>query len=136
MNVRNIYSNRHLIPEANHDMFEKHRKPELNQIELVGLEAVLAAFIQQYEEEAYGEVYSKNITDYIRYIGDCVDILDGVHDTYIFDNYAIGHVWMTDNGIPMLSCFLLESNEYDDPYEIVCNTDWMIECKHVLFRLD
>lgn len=134
MDIRTVFSSRYMIPEDCHDNF--HRKKNLNAIELVGLEAILVNLIQQYEEEAFGEVYSTSITDYTRYNEDCVDILDGVYDTYIFRNYAIGSIWMTDNGIPMLSCFLLESEEYDDPYDIVRNVDWMSDCKHVLFRLD
>lgn len=133
MDIRTVFSNRYLIPEDCHDNFK--RKQNLNSIELLGLEAILVALIHQYEEEAYGEVYSKIITDFTRYNSDCVDILDGVYDTYIFDNYAVGEIWMTENGIPMLSCYLLESEEYDDPYDIVQNTDWMSDCKHVLFRL-
>lgn len=136
MNMHSVFSNRFLISEENYDIFESRRKSDLNAVELIGLEAILVAFIQQHQEEYFGEVYSKNIADYIRYVGDCVDILDGVYDTYVFDNYAIDSLWMTDSGIPMLSCFLLESDEYDDPDEIICHTDWMSECKHVLFRLD
>lgn len=133
MNIRNIFSNRYRLPEDCHGNF--HRKEKLNAIERLGLEAVLVAFIQQYEAEVLGEVYSKNVTDYTRFNDDCVDILDGCYDTYIFDGYAIGSVWMTDNGIPMLECYQLESDDYEDPFEIVRNTDWMSECKYVLFRL-
>lgn len=135
MNINNIYASRYLIPEEYHEKFEANQKHHLNHIELLGLEAVLVAFIQQFEEEAYGEVYSKNIADFTRYNEDNVDILDGCYDTYIFDNYAVSDIWMTDNGIPMLSCYRLEHDEYDDPFEIAQNIDWMTECEYVLFRL-
>ena len=135
MNINNVYSDRHLISDEFVSMFESDQKNHLNSIELIGLEAILAAFIRQYEEEEYSEAYAENITDFTRYNENCVDICDGCYDTYIFGKYAIGDVWMTNNGIPMLSCYLLESDEYDDPWEIVKNIDWVCNCKHVLFRL-
>ena len=39
-------------------------------------------------------------------------------------------------GCIMLSCYELKSEEYDDPFDILNNTDWQSECKPVLFRLD
>ena len=136
MNINNVYSRSYLLPEDCHSNFEPYRKRSLNTIELIGLEAILIAFVQQYEEAMLGEVYTKNLSSFTRYNDDSVDILDGVYDTYIFDNYAIGSIWMTDNGIPMLGCYLLESDEYEDPCEIVQYTDWMSECKYALFRLN
>ena len=134
MDIRNVFSNRHLIPEEYHENFS--RKRYLCTVEKLGLEAILVAFIHQYEHEEYGEVFSDNLTNFTRNNDSCVDILDGVFDTYIFDNYAISEIWMTESGIPMLSCFLLESDEYSDPFDIVRKTDWTSDCKHVLFRLD
>lgn len=129
-------SNRFKIREDAHDAFEARRKKHLSRIELMGLEAILVAFIEEYEQETYGVVCSKNVADYTRYNDDSVDILDGAFDTYIFDVYAIDSIWMTDTDIPILSCYKLESDEYDDPFEVVRFTDWMTECEHVLFRLD
>ena len=75
MDIRNVFERRHIIPEDCYKHF--HRKEKLNNIELIGLEAVLIAFIHQYEEEEYGEVYCKNMIEYTHYNEDSVDIWDG-----------------------------------------------------------
>ena len=49
---------------------------------------------------------------------------------------AIEKIWVAYDNCIMLSCYKLESEEYDDPWDIVTNTDWQSECEHVLFRLD
>ena len=134
MDIRTVYERRYLIPEDSHKHF--HRKEKLNAIELLGLEAILVAFIHHHEQEEYGEVYVNNLIDFTHYNQDSVDILDGDPVPYIFENYGIEYVWMTENGIPVLSCYLLESDEYNDPFEVAKYTDWMRDCKHVLFRLD
>ena len=136
MNLANTYESRYLLPEDAHCNFEPHRKTNLSPIEKVGLEAILVAFMRQYEQEVCGEACSEELLrGYIRWNEDNVDILDGCFDTYIFENYAISCLWMTNNGIPVLECYRLEHPEYDDPWEIVINTDWQSECECVLFRL-
>lgn len=135
MNMNYIYENRHLIPDEHVDHFEKHRKQQLNMVEKIGLEAILCEFVRQYEEEEFG-CYCNNFRDYTRWNESSIDILDGVYDTYIFGNYAIAEIWIAYDSCIMLTCYELESEEYDDPEDIVHNTDWQFECKPVLFRLD
>lgn len=134
MDIRTVYSRRYLIPADCHGNFT--RKPELTGLEHIGLEAILAAFVQQYEETVYGEICTQNLTDYTRFNADSVDILDGCYDTYVFDGYAIDCIYATHTGIPVLSCYRLEHPEYDDPFEVMRCVDWMSECEQVLFRLD
>ena len=135
MNMNYIYENRHLIPEEHMKHFEDHRKYNLSLVEMIGLDAVLCEFVKQCEEEEFGESYG-NLRDYTRWNESSIDILDGLYDTYIFGNYAISEIWIAYDSCIMLSCYELESEEYDDPEDIVQNTDWQSECKPVLFRLD
>lgn len=138
MNMSSIYENRHLIPEEHMKHFEDHRKYNLSLVEMIGLEAVLCEFVKQYEESEYTESCIE-LRDYTRWDSKAgsIDILDGCDDTYIFENYAIEEIWMTKNGCIVLSCYQLEeTEEYDDPWDIVRNTDWQSDCKNVLFRLD
>lgn len=136
MNMSTVYSNRHLVPTDHVAYFEEHRKTNLSTLEYLGLEAILCAFVDQYEEEVMGEK-ANNLADYTRWNENgSIDILDGVYDTYIFGNYAISEIWVAFDGCIMLSCYELEHEEYDDPWDIVINTDWQSECKPVLFRLD
>ena len=139
-----MYTNLFLIPEENTSIFENDRKHELSTLEKIGLEAVLADFIQEYEEETHGEVCIKDIKDYIRYNADSVDILDGEQDTYIFDHYAVSEVWTTKNGCLMLSAVDLEEYtrvepevfEESDIYERPNKFDLWVDFKPVLFRLN
>lgn len=136
MNIANTYESRYLLPEDAHQNFVPHRKAKLTDIEKVGLEAILVAFMRQHQLEEYGlSPHEEFFRQYIRWNEDNVDILDGEQDTYVFGNYAISCLWMTDNGIPVLECYELKHPNYDDPWEIVANTDWQSECKYVLFRL-
>ena len=138
MNLNYIYENRHLIPEDNMKHFEDHRKYDLSLVEMIGLETVLCEFVKQYEESEFGECYG-NLRDYTRWDSKAgmVDLLDGCHDTYVFDGvYAISEIWIAYEGCIMLSCYELKSEEYDDPAEILNFTDWQCECKPALFRLD
>ena len=134
MNIHTVYTNRYEIPAESHSRFTAKAHP--SSLELLGLESILVAFVQQYEEESAGEVYSKNFTDFTRYNETNVDILDGCFDTYIFEDFAIVCIYATDNGIPVLSCRKLAHPDYDDPFDIVRNIDWYSECERVLFRLD
>lgn len=138
MNMNYIYAERHLIPAENEARFRSNRKYDLNTVEMVGLEAILCMFVEQHQDEEYGEICCTNMRDHTRWDSKrgCIDILDGCYDTYIFENYAIEEIWMTTSGCIMLSCYELEHEEYDDPWDIVQNTDWQSKCKPVLFRLD
>ena len=137
MNMNYIYENRHLIPEEHVDHFEKHRKYDLSTVEMIGLETILCEFVKQYEESEFGASYG-NLRDYTRWDrkAGMIDLLDGCYDTYIFGNYAIAEIWIAYDSCIMLTCYELESDEYDDPEDIVRNTDWQFDCKPVLFRLD
>lgn len=135
MNLSRIYENRHLLSGGALKNFLPYRKTDMNAVEYLGLEAILCKFVEQYEEEAFGESYVK-LTDYTRWNKDSVDILDGCYDTYVFDDYAICEIWMTDNGCVLLSCYELKHPEYDDPYDVLRNIDWQCECKPITFRLD
>ena len=137
MNLSSIYENRHLIPEEHMKHFEDHRKYNLSLVEMIGLEAVLCEFVKQYEEAEYG-CFCSSFRDYTRWDSKAgmIDLLDGIYDTYVFNNYAISEIWIAYEDCIMLSCYELQSDEYDDPEDIVANTDWQSECKPVLFRLD
>ena len=125
-----------MISEDRHNIFEDNIKQNLSDIELIGLEAVLAAFVRQHEEVTLGEAYSHKFTDYTCF-GSCyVSILDGCYNTYVFDNYAIASIWTTCSGAVILECRYLTHTDYDDPYDVVRSVDWYSECKTVLFRLD
>ena len=138
------YNSLFIIPEENESIFENDRKTELTTLEKIGLEAILADFVQDYEEETSGEIYSHDIKNYIRYNSDSVDFLDGITDTYIFDNYAIGEVWTTKNGCIVMSAVDLEQYtgderekfEESDIYERPNKFDIWSDFKPVLFRLN
>ena len=139
MNMSSIYTERHLIPEKYEAEFLNDRKYDLNTVEMVGLEAVLCRFVEQHQDTEYGEISFTDMRGYTRWDSKAgrIDILDGCYDTYIFENYAIAEIWMTTSGCIMLTCYQLEeTEEYDDPWDIVQNTDWQSDCKAVLFRLD
>lgn len=135
MNLSYVYENRHLLPEEAVQRFEANRKANINTVEHIGLEAILCLFVEQYELENFGETNVK-LSDYTRWTESGVDILDGCYDTYIFDNYAISEIWMTDNDCILLDCYDLTHPDYDDPFDVVDNIDWHCECKPVTFRLD
>ena len=134
MNLYSIYAGRHQIPQEFVPNFR--RKDKLNQLELIALEALLFNFIQQYEEESFGEVYTTadNLFPY-RHV-DGISILDGRQDTYMFNDYAIGDIWCTDEGCVLLTCYHLQHDDYDNPDDVVRYTDWQSECQKVVFRLD
>ena len=140
------YSNFILIPADRQEIFEKDRKHDLSEIEKIGLEAVLANFILDYEEETEGGRFSQDIKDYIRWNADNVDIMDGYSDTYIFYHYAIGSLWITNNGCIMLSAVDLEKYTGDDVehynelkedlFDLPRHFDLWCDFESVLFRLN
>ena len=139
-----LYSDLFEIPTENESIFESDRKSNLNLVEKLGLEAILADFIKDYEEETLGEFCAKDIKNYIRYNENGVDILDGITDTYIFDHYAIGEIWMTNNGCILMSAVDLDRYTGDEPerfedsdiYERPTMFDIWSDFEPVLFRLD
>lgn len=108
----NYYENLFIISKDCEKNFEPFKK-ELSTIEKIGLEAVLVDFIKQYEESELGEVYT-NIEPYVRYNQNSVDILDGYNDTFIFQNYAIGDLKLTDNDIVIMIVADLDNYIGDD----------------------
>lgn len=128
------YDNMIIIPEENWSIFKNHRKTNLNVLERIGLESVACDFIHEYEESAFGDVYSKNISDYIRVLSDSgtADILDGVYDTYEFDGMLICDFWTTENG-----CLMLTAVKIPENCENWQDHDWLYndEFEEVLIRL-
>lgn len=139
----NYYSNLFIIPEENEAIFNNDRKHNLTTIEKIGLESVLSDFVKEYEESVFGETYG-DIKEYTRYNEDSVDILDGYTDTYIFDHYAIGSVWTTNNGCIVMEAADLDDYEGDDMeafedsdlYDRPNNFDIWSDFKQVLIRLN
>lgn len=127
-----------VIEKGNEDIFTNNIKKELNNVEKAGLEIMLADFIASYEEEVFGEIYSTNIRDIIRWNENSVDILDGYYNTYIFDNYAIGSMWMLTNGVVVLEIADLDTigSEDETPEEKVANYDIWSDCDVRLARID
>ena len=108
----NYYENLFVISKDCEKNFEPF-KQELTTIEKIGLEAVLVDFVNQYEQCEFGENYT-NIEPYVRYNKDSVDILDGYSDTYNFNNYAIGEMKLTSNGIAIMIVADLDNYIGDD----------------------
>lgn len=103
MNIYSLYEDKYQLEETRFTHFDAHRKAVLNEVDECGLEYILQAFIKNYEENIFGEVYT-DIKKYTCYSTDKVDILDGCTNTYVFDEYAIDCIWMTDNGCVILEC--------------------------------
>ena len=126
------YENKHIIPKENESCF--HQKENLNTIELVGLEAIAVEFLIQYEYSCGIEELDhriETIRNYMRWNENSIDILDGCYDTYEFDGYLFGDIWMTENGIPILTAYVIPEDLEDD-WE---DHDWMYEFDWVYFRL-
>jgi hypothetical protein len=131
------YSDLLIIPKENESIFENNRKKTLSTLEKFGLENVLYTFIEDYEYQSNGESYTE-IKPYTRYNENSIDILDGVHDIYIFDHYAIGSLWVTENGIVIMELADLDTigEEDEDPFEKVENYDIWCDCECRLARLN
>lgn len=136
----NYYENYLVITKENESIFENDQKKELSILEKIGLETVLDEFIKDYELTNFGESYTK-IKDFTRYNESSVDILNGYTDTYVFDNYAIGEIWTTNNGCIMMTVADLTTwNEYDenemDLEDVVENCDIWCDCEIRYIRLN
>ena len=103
MNINTVYEDKYKLEESRFTHFDAHRKAVLNEVDEYGLEYILQAFIKNYEENIFGEAYT-DISNYMRFSTDNVNILDGYTNTYVFDEYAIDCIWMTDNGCVILEC--------------------------------
>ena len=103
MNIYSVYEDKYQLEETRFTHFDAHRKSVLNEVDEYGLKYILQAFIKNYEENIFGEVYT-DISNYTRCSTNNVDILDGYNNTYVFDGFAIDSIWMTDNGCVILEC--------------------------------
>lgn len=105
MHIESCYERRHLIPKEFEENFQ--RKENLNNLEKLALEAILTEFMYQHQLSEFGEAFSDHETlrGLVRWNSCCVDLLDGCYDTYEFDGYLIGDLWVTENGIPMLTAY-------------------------------
>ena len=130
MNLETVYQNSVRISKDRWDNFDRDRNKNLNIAELYGLRHILSAFVKDYESSCYGENFT-HIEDVTRFNKDCVDILDGRYDTYIFDCCAIECIWMTNGGAILLDCYDVNSID-PDGFGDVDFTD----LPRVLFRLD
>ena len=88
MNLETVYQDSTRLSKDRWGSFDRDRNKNLNTAELYGLRHILSAFIRDYESSCYGENFT-HIEDVTRFNKDCVDILDGYYDTYIFDRCAI-----------------------------------------------
>ena len=135
MRIEYTYENLFLISEEYEENFLPHRKKDLNMIERVGLQEIALSFIEDYETQMTGESMTasrrQDIRDVLRWCTSAVDILDGYYDTYEFDGYLFGEVWMTDNGIPMLTAW-----EIPEDCEDWMECDFRSEFKERIFRLN
>ena len=131
------YSDLFIISKENESIFENNKKKTLSTLEKFGLESVLDDFIRDYEEETMGESYTK-IKNFTRHNEDSIDILDGVRDTYVFDHYAIGSLWVTESGVVIMELADLDTvgEEDEDLFEKVENYDIWCDCEWRLARLD
>ena len=130
MNLETVYQDSTRLSKDCWDNFDRDRNKNLNIAELYGLRHILSAFVKDYESSCYGENFT-HIEDVTRFNKDCVDILDGRYDTYIFDRCAIECIWMTNGGAILLDCYDVNSID-PDGFGDVDFTD----LPRVLFRLD
>lgn len=131
MYIESVYDNRHLLPVECEGNF--HQKKSLNTIEHIGLEAIAVEFLARYEEINFGECSAERreeLRGFIRWNDGNVDILDGYYDCYEFDGFLFESVWMTENGIPMLTAY-----EIPTDCEEWQEHDWMSEFPARMFRL-
>lgn len=129
MRIENAYFKKYRIPPKYEGSFI--RKGNLNTIEKVGLEAIAVEFMVQHAAEEYGfDMQREDARNFIRWLADGVDILDGCYDTYEFGGYLISSFWMTENGIPMLTAY-----EIPEGVEEWQDEDYMT-FPTVYFRLD
>lgn len=135
------YQRRHKLSDESALRFVQDKKKDLNLVEHIGLETILIDFIHDYECETFGgSDCNAELANYIRWNATSVDLLDGVTDTYVFDHYAIGELWMTNNGNVVLTAFDLGTADVDDGddvdfYQLTLDSDIVSSCETVFFLL-
>lgn len=135
MNINYLYENMFVISNDCKDNFK--RKNNLSVLEKIGLEAVLVAFLCQYEYQNFGSVSENRegeLRGYTYWHDDCIDILDGVYDTYEFDGYLFCEMWTTENGCLMMTAAKIPENHIDDWQD--CDWNCNDEFEEVYIRLD
>lgn len=132
MNLKTVYQDSARLPKDCWDAFDRDRNKNLNTAELYGLRLILSAFIKDFEEVYFGvdEAFT-HIEDVARFNKDCIDILDGYYNIYVFDHYAIKCIWMTNDGAILLDCYDVNSIDPDGFDDVD-----LTELPRVLFRLD
>ena len=132
MNLETVYQDSTRLSKDCWGSFDRDRNKNLNIAELYGLRLILSAFIKDFEEVYFGvdEAFT-HIEDVARFNKDCIDILDGYYNIYVFDHYAIKSIWMTNGGAVLLDCHDVSSVD-PDGFDDVDFTD----LPRVLFRLD
>lgn len=132
MNLETVYQNSTRLSKDRWDNFDRDRNKNLNIAELYGLRHILSAFIKDFEEVYFGvdEAFT-HIEDVARFNKDCIDILDGYYNIYVFDRYAIKSIWMTNGGAILLDCYDVSSVDPDGFDDVD-----LTELPRVLFRLD
>ena len=132
MNLKTVYQDSARLPKECWDNFDRDRNKNLNIAELYGLRLILSAFVENYETVCFGldEAFT-HIEDVARFNWDCIDILDGYYNTYVFDHYAIKCVWMTNAGAILLDSYDTSSVDPDGFDDVD-----LTELPRVLFRLD
>lgn len=139
MRIEYFYENRYLLEPEYEENFIPYRKLNLSTIEKVGLQEIAVEFLCQYLTEITGEPVTsqtrQEIRDTIRWNDDNVDILDGVYNTFEFDDFLFGSLWMTDNGILILTAYELPEACVNGEAEWT-DYDWYSEFTPRLFRLN
>lgn len=130
MNLETVYQNSIRLSKDRWDNFDRDRNKNLNIAELYGLRCILSAFVKDYESSCYGENFT-HIEDVARFNKDCIDILDGYYNAYVFDNYAVKSIWMTNAGAILLDCYDVSSVDPDGFDDVD-----LTELPRVLIRLD
>lgn len=120
---------------ARHD-----RKRQLSTVEKMGLEYILGDFMKAVCRRDYDFSMDDDVFDEIVWHDDCVSILNGTNDTFVFGNYAVDEVWCTYGGSILLTAYdLTTAPDTDkhcyDPYQVTENYDLLSACKTVCFFL-
>ena len=90
-----LYEYKAKIAEEETSFFDEHHKMNLNAVEKYGLDCSLKSFWDNYEELTL-DCHETDITGYTDYFDDRVAILFPKDNIFVFDNYVILSIWMTD----------------------------------------
>lgn len=92
-------------------------KTRLTEIECYGLELVLIELAKDYYESmGVGEGIERpynEVRTFTRHLEDCLDVLDGINDTFYIGEYKVTSVYLTVNDIVVLKCLKEECDYYE-----------------------